>query len=127
MKEDTWVRQQRVGVIHLVRAANGLAVFERFLNSYNCHQGGAGHDLVLLLKGFRSQKLAESYMEHARKTVVVGVDGRVFEPESWGESGTVRNEDQKNLMVADNQTRRYAEAALATRTMLAKLAWNTPS
>jgi hypothetical protein len=39
-------------VVHLVRAANGLAPFEAFLASYAAHEAGLAHDLVLLFKGF---------------------------------------------------------------------------
>lgn len=39
-------------VVHLVRAANDPAVFEAFMRSYEAHEAGAEHELVLLLKGF---------------------------------------------------------------------------
>jgi hypothetical protein len=283
MKGDARAMPNQVGVIHLVRAANGLKTFELFLNSYGRYQAGQDHDLVLLLKGFQNQDQAEPYLTLARahspkpfhvsdsgldlaaygkairtlhypvlcflnsfseilvggwlrllleplrdaetglagstgswesmrkdpgdtwqqmvhrswatklkwhwrqarrerdfppfpnphvrtnaflarrsdlmrfwprrlstkrsawkfesgkasltrrfqeagmKTVVVGADGRAFEPELWPRSGTFRHEDQNNLIVADNQTRRYAEADVATRVKLSELAWNDPS
>jgi hypothetical protein len=41
-----------VAVVHLVRAANDLQAFETFMASYEEYEPGAGHQLVLLLKGF---------------------------------------------------------------------------
>lgn len=45
---------ERVAVVHLVRQANGLEVFQSFLRSYREHEPGAEHELVLLCKGFES-------------------------------------------------------------------------
>lgn len=41
-------------VVHLVRRANGLEPFEAFLGSYDRHDPGLEHELVLLFKGFDS-------------------------------------------------------------------------
>jgi hypothetical protein len=41
-----------VGVVHLVRKANGLAPIARFLRSYVDHGAGLPHDLVVVFKGF---------------------------------------------------------------------------
>lgn len=41
-----------LALVHLVRRQNGLAPFERFLESYREHPAGAAHQLVILLKGF---------------------------------------------------------------------------
>jgi hypothetical protein len=46
-------RAAEIGVVHLVRAQNGVAPFERFLASYRRNPGGAQHDLVMVFKGFR--------------------------------------------------------------------------
>ena len=42
----------RVAVVHLVREANGSEPFDAFLSSYERHDAGREHDLVLLCKGF---------------------------------------------------------------------------
>jgi hypothetical protein len=47
------VRAAEIGVVHLVRARNGVASFERFLASYRANPGGAEHELVVVFKGFR--------------------------------------------------------------------------
>lgn len=48
-------RAAEIGVVHLVRARNGIAPFERFLASYRQNPGGAEHDLVIVFKGFRGE------------------------------------------------------------------------
>jgi len=50
-----------LGVLHLVREANGLDPFRRFLDSYRSHAAGVAHELVLVLKGFASEEAAEPY------------------------------------------------------------------
>jgi hypothetical protein len=57
------------------------------------------------------------------RPLLVGRDGRGFEMPDWSGSNTFRNSDQENLLVADNQTRLYQTANLATRERLATLAW----
>lgn len=42
-----------IGVVHLVRAANGLHTFERFWSSYLALPARTPHDLILIFKGFR--------------------------------------------------------------------------
>lgn len=41
-----------IAIVHLVRHANGPQPLEEFLSSYERHDGGCEHDLVLLCKGF---------------------------------------------------------------------------
>ncbi len=55
--------------------------------------------------------------------VVVGRDGRGFAPEEWPKSETFRLGNQNNLLVADNQTRRYELADESERIHLASHAW----
>jgi hypothetical protein len=52
-------------VVHLVRAANGIEPFRAFLESYIHHPAGLRHELVLLFKGFTSDRDAEPYLELA--------------------------------------------------------------
>jgi hypothetical protein len=61
------------------------------------------------------------------EALVVGRDGRAFQPPSWPESRTFRSGDQDNLLVADNRTREYAEAPPERRRWLAGLAWGEGS
>jgi len=47
-----------LALVHLVRKANGPEPFREFLESYRTLDAGADHDLVLLLKGFDSEREA---------------------------------------------------------------------
>ena len=51
----------RIGVVHLIRRANGIGSFQRFLESYRAHPAGLEHDLVLIFKGFASRKDVREY------------------------------------------------------------------
>ena len=55
--------------------------------------------------------------------VVVGRDGRGFFPHDWAVSGTFRQDEQKNLLIADNQTRMFIDADNAMRNKLSQHAW----
>ena len=48
-----------LALVHLVRKANGPEPFREFLESYRAVDTGADHDLVLLLKGFDSDREAD--------------------------------------------------------------------
>jgi hypothetical protein len=48
-----------LALVHLVRKANGPEPFRAFLESYRAVEAGADHDLVLLLKGFDSERDAD--------------------------------------------------------------------
>jgi hypothetical protein len=48
-----------LALVHLVRKANGPEPFREFLESYRAVESGADHDLVLLLKGFASNREAD--------------------------------------------------------------------
>jgi hypothetical protein len=54
---------------------------------------------------------------------VVGRDGRSFRPHEWEASSTFRSGGQENLLVADNRTRQWEEAAPSERAKLSRLAW----
>lgn len=59
------------------------------------------------------------------KALVVGRDGAAYEPAEWARSSTFRSGDQSNLLVADNQTRQFAEADLKTQAKLSAAAWSS--
>jgi hypothetical protein len=54
---------------------------------------------------------------------VVGRDGGAYPVEGWRESGTFRVGEQRNLLVADNQTREYLAADADKRRWLTYFAW----
>jgi len=57
------------------------------------------------------------------RTLVVARDGRSFEPDAWAASCTLWQGDQEGLMIADNQTRMYANGGLGRRRLLSAYAW----
>jgi hypothetical protein len=69
------------------------------------------------------QSLTRQVFHLGMRALVVGVDGRAYERESWRESRTFRSGEQSNLLVSDNRTREYFEADLETRNHLSQLAW----
>jgi hypothetical protein len=48
-------------VVHLVRQANGMEPFEAFMRSFEQHEAGHEHELVLLFKGFESPAALAPY------------------------------------------------------------------
>ena len=54
---------------------------------------------------------------------LVGRDGCAYKPEDWHSSATFWQEQQQNLLVADNHTEAYRLGDLERRTLLARLAW----
>ena len=54
---------------------------------------------------------------------VVCCDGRALAPPDWPDANVFWQGDQRNLLIADNQTRAYDGATAAGRDALARLAW----
>lgn len=78
----------------------------------------------------------DSYMlEHGRasftrhlasqgmKTLLVGMNGRGYEPAWWVKSNTFRQGRQSNLLVADNQTKSFDNAPFGEKRTLYHLSW----
>ncbi|HEY5743880.1 MAG TPA: hypothetical protein VIS99_15240, partial [Terrimicrobiaceae bacterium] len=62
--------------------------------------------------------------ERQLRPVVVGKDGMGYEAHRWLESRTYRQDQQQNLLVADNRTDQYFKAESAGAEYLRRLAWN---
>jgi hypothetical protein len=77
---------------------------------------------ALVLENGR-ESLTSFLRADGRVTVVVGADGMAYRPENWPESGTFWVPGQENLLIADNQTQAYAEAAAYRRRFLERAAW----
>jgi len=92
-----------------------LRYWPRFgkLDTYRFESGRTGMTRQIQAKGL--------------KVLVVGKDGRGYPPEEWAESHTFWQENQENLLVADNQTRRFAAADEVTRRGLTRIAWSDPA
>jgi hypothetical protein len=57
--------------------------------------------------------------------VVVGKDGLGFEEKEWHASNTFWSQTQSNLLIADNQTRKFETADSQTRSFLENFAWGS--
>lgn len=57
------------------------------------------------------------------RALVVAKTGQAYEKECWHQSDTFRQANQKDLLVADNQTDAYADASPAERAELSRFAW----
>jgi len=69
--------------------------------------------------------LTMQIMRTGKRVLVVGRDGLAYEPDTWHESKTFWQSEQENLLVADNQTRDYAEGSASRRRYLRLTAWGT--
>ena len=67
--------------------------------------------------------LTNAVFARGLKVMIVGRNGRAYSPRWWPASETFRQGDQPNLLIADNQTRAYAQANWHVKRSLAELAW----
>jgi hypothetical protein len=73
------------------------------------------------------ESLTGQILEKGLKPIVVGRDGAGYEKEHWHISGTFRQGEQGNLLVADNQTIRYHRLAPEEREKLRIHTWGAVS
>ena len=67
--------------------------------------------------------LTMQIVREGKRVLVVGKDGMAYEQNAWHESKTFWQSEQENLLVADNQTRDYAEGSFSRREYLRLTAW----
>ncbi|MEO8627248.1 MAG: hypothetical protein ABI612_03990 [Betaproteobacteria bacterium] len=60
-----------------------------------------------------------------KKVLIVGRDGTIYDIAEWRDSNIFWKGDQQNLLIADNQTRRYEAADMETRKIFSWWAWGT--
>lgn len=140
---DTWAIARDEGVSAARREARFLRMWRRYPGFPNPHLRTNGMVIAAeSLLRFRPDVLEtkeDAYdFESGRRGLsatlardglslsVVGRDGRAFQPMEWHRSGTFWQGDQSNLLIADNQTRRYESAAPEERGALARMAWENP-
>lgn len=113
MELDADPTPARVCLVHLVRAANGLAPLQSFLDSYRVHSAGLEHDLVLALKGFESQAAAEPSMALAEglNAQAVYLPDEGLDIDSYAE--LVRRLDRERYCFMNSYSRVLAEDWLA--------------
>jgi hypothetical protein len=69
------------------------------------------------------QSFTAQVLEQGRAALVVAGDGTAYEHTRWPQSRTLWQGDQEGLMVADNQTRAYANGNIDRRRLLSGFAW----
>jgi hypothetical protein len=79
------------------------------------------YDTYLMENGRRS--ITRQVQRMGLRTLVVDRAGVGYEPQQWPASRTFWQGDQEGLLVADNQTRSYAEADADRRRLLSTFAW----
>jgi hypothetical protein len=67
--------------------------------------------------------LTRKVVQRGLAAVIVGANGRAYAPEWWGGSRTFRQGSQANLLVADNQTRRWDEMTWPERKASYNATW----
>lgn len=74
---------------------------------------------------FESSKssLTNQLQRAGLKALVAGKDGRAYEEDDWPGSETFCQGEQRNLLVADNQTRGYTNGNPRQRLFLSRFAW----
>lgn len=97
----------------LIRRELFLRVWPRFVQT----KRGA----YLLENGRNS--FTKRVLREGLEVLVVGRNGLGYPRMDWNRSGTFRQGEQENLLVADNQTRRYESAGGAIKSQLARAAW----
>ena len=74
-----------------------------------------------------SSSMSRQITSQGLRILIVGRDGQGFAPQDWPKSGTFRQADQSNLLIADNRTKDYDAAPLPEKRALFKKAWGDGS
>lgn len=121
----------------LVRLPGEMLPFERFPAAHvRTNAFMVSHATLARLRLRPVHEKRDAYLlEHGRRSLtrqvqglglgalVVARDGATYEPERWDRSRTFWQGDQEGLLVADNQTRRYADGNAERRRLLSGFAW----
>jgi hypothetical protein len=67
--------------------------------------------------------LTRQILGMGKPVFVVGRDGKAYDMADWHLSNTFWRGNQENLLVADNQTRKYEASDMPVRTMYSSFAW----
>jgi hypothetical protein len=70
-----------------------------------------------------SHGMTHQIIAAGRQALVVGADGRGYEPPDWPQARTFWISQQENLLISDNRTRAYDEGSPTLRDQLAFRAW----
>ena len=86
------------------------------------------HRLLLTKMGFYrlesgKNNITKQVGNMGLKSFVVGKNGRGYEKHEWSESNTFWISDQSNLLIANNQTRKFDQKDPDERSRLERFAW----
>lgn len=101
---------------------NGFLLDRELMLSLDWPDVGCDKRAALRLENGR-RGITAQVRARGSSVVVVGRDERAYEPPDWPRSGTFRSGEQANLLVADNRTEQYREAARERRRELERFAW----
>ena len=100
---------------------NGFALERELLRSLDWPPPRTRLDAVAIECG--EHGITRQVLKRGLQALVVGRDGRGYEPERWRESRTFRSGNQANLLLADKRTRHYEAAGPLMRRALEWLSW----
>jgi hypothetical protein len=100
---------------------NGFMVERQLLRSLRMDRIARKMGAYSLESGRNS--ITRQIQRRGLRALVVARDGELYEPERWPESHTFWQGDQEGLLIADNQTRFYANGPLERRRLLSAFAW----
>ena len=100
---------------------NAFMASRRILQSLDRPAIDSKRDAYLLESGRNS--LTRQVQRMGLRTLLVDRDGTSYKHEDWHLSRTFWQGDQEGLLIADNQTRIYAEADAERRRLLSRFAW----
>lgn len=89
------------------------------------------HELVTKFDAHRFESerrgLTQQILDMGKEVLVVGKDGIGYAMTQWDKSNTFWQSEQENLLVADNQTKKYKHADTEVRLRLSVGAWGNRS
>jgi hypothetical protein len=100
---------------------NGFIVDRRLFLSLRTRPLEAKTDAYVMESGYGS--FTGQVLGQGLRALVVTRDGHAYDHDEWQRSRTLWQGDQENLMIADNQTRIYANGGIERRRLLAAFAW----
>jgi hypothetical protein len=87
--------------------------------------GGVGKKLDAYALESGRNSFTRQVQRQGLRVLVVDREGLCYEPDRWPLSRTLWQGDQERLLVADNQTRLYANGGIDRRRLLSAVAWGT--
>jgi hypothetical protein len=100
---------------------NGFFIRRDLFLSLRLNRIRKKYDAYRFESGWNS--LTRQLMKKGLRPVIIDRFGKVYEIEQWYESCTFWTDEQKNLLISDNQTRKFMEAGPKERELLIAIAW----